>query len=131
MAEPVVSARSLTKRFGGLVAVEDLSFDLEPGTVTGFLGPNGAGKTTTLRMLAGILTPSAGDAVVAGRSLRKEAERIKGAIAYMSQRFGLYGDLTVLENLDFYADLFEVPRAVRTVPTSEPETLERVPCACG
>jgi len=110
-----IDVQGLSRRFGSVTAVDKLTVAIGRGELFGLVGPDGAGKTTTLRMLAGILTPSAGDAVVAGRSLRKEAERIKGAIAYMSQRFGLYGDLTVLENLDFYADLFEVPRAVRTV----------------
>lgn len=108
-----VDIRGLTRRFGSVTAVDSLTLAIARGELFGLVGPDGAGKTTTLRMLAGILTPSAGDAVVAGRSLRQEPERIKSSIAYMSQRFGLYGDLTVLENLDFYADLFEVPGTER------------------
>jgi len=108
-----VDIRGLSRRFGSVTAVDSLTLAIERGELFGLVGPDGAGKTTTLRMLAGILTPSAGDAVVAGRSLRREPERIKSSIAYMSQRFGLYGDLTVLENLDFYADLFEVPETER------------------
>jgi len=109
-----VDIRGLSRRFGSVTAVDSLTLAIERGELFGLVGPDGAGKTTTLRMLAGILTPSAGDAVVAGRSLRREPERIKSSIAYMSQRFGLYGDLTVLENLDFYADLFEVPETERS-----------------
>ena len=108
-----IDIRGLSRRFGSITAVDGLTLAIGRGELFGLVGPDGAGKTTTLRMLAGILTPSAGDAVVAGRALRKEPERIKSAIAYMSQRFGLYGDLTVLENIDFYADLFEVPRTER------------------
>jgi len=108
-----VEIRGLSRRFGSVTAVDDLTLTIERGELLGLVGPDGAGKTTTLRMLAGILTPSAGDALVAGRSLRQEPEQIKRSIAYMSQRFGLYGDLTVRENLDFYADLFEVPKTER------------------
>jgi len=108
-----VDIRGLSRRFGSVTAVDDLTLTIERGELLGLVGPDGAGKTTTLRMLAGILTPSAGDALVAGRSLRQEPEQIKRSIAYMSQRFGLYGDLTVRENLDFYADLFEVPKTER------------------
>lgn len=108
-----IDIRELSRTFGSVTAVSGLTLAVGRGELFGLVGPDGSGKTTTLRMLAGILTPSAGDATVAGCSLRKEPERLKGAIAYMSQRFGLYGDLTVLENLDFYADLFEVPGAER------------------
>jgi ABC-2 type transport system ATP-binding protein len=99
----------LGRRFGALTAVAGLSLTIARGELFGLVGPDGAGKTTALRMLAGILTPSAGDALVAGHSVRSAPEAVKRRIAYMSQRFGLYGDLTVRENLDFYADLFEVP----------------------
>src|SRR5690606_31880870 len=112
-AEPAVAVRGLTRRFGGLVAVEALSFDVGRGELFGLVGPDGAGKTTTLRMLAGVLRPSAGDAVLDGVSVARDPEGVKRSLAYMSQRFGLYGDLTVRENLDFYADLYEVPRAER------------------
>src|SRR5574342_209600 len=104
---------SLTRRFGSILAVDRLSLAIPRGELFGLVGPDGAGKTTTLRMLAGILTPTEGDAMVAGHSIRKESEALKGKIAYMSQRFGLYGDLTVQENLDFYADLFEIPKKER------------------
>jgi drug efflux transport system ATP-binding protein len=110
---PAIELRDLTRSFGAVTAVERLSLAIPKGELFGLVGPDGAGKTTTLRMLAGILAPSAGDALVAGHSVRSTPEAVKGRIAYMSQRFGLYGDLTVRENLDFYADLFEVPSAER------------------
>jgi len=110
-----VDIRGLSRRFGAVTAVDGLTLAVARGELFGLVGPDGAGKTTTLRMLAGILRPSAGDAIVAGHSVRDKPERIKSHIAYMSQRFGLYGDLTVLENLDFYADLFEVPAGERPV----------------
>ena len=111
MAGPAISVQGLTRRFGELVAVRDLRFDVEAGELFGIVGPDGAGKTTTLRMLAGVLRPSEGDAIVAGESVVTNPESIKPNIAYMSQRFGLYQELTVRENIEFYADLYEVPRA--------------------
>ena len=108
-----IALQDLSRRFGPVSAVAGLTLEIRQGELFGLVGPDGAGKTTTLRMLAGILPPSAGDARVAGFSIGREPERVKSRIAYMSQRFGLYGDLTVLENLDFYADLFEVPKAQR------------------
>jgi ABC-2 type transport system ATP-binding protein len=110
---PAIELVSLARRFGPLQAVDGLTLTIPRGELFGLVGPDGAGKTTTLRMLAGILTPSAGDARVAGHSIVREPEALKDKIAYMSQRFGLYGDLTVLENLHFYADLFEVPTRER------------------
>ncbi len=95
------------------MAVDALSFEARPGRLLGLVGPDGAGKTTTLRMLAGVLRPTAGDALLAGISVVREPERVKHHIAYMSQRFGLYADLTVAENIAFYADLYEVPRHER------------------
>jgi ABC-2 type transport system ATP-binding protein len=103
----------LSRRFGDVRAVDDLRFTVEPGELFGIVGPDGAGKTTTLRMLAGVLRPSAGDARVAGASVARDPEAVKRHIAYMAQRFGLYTDLTVRENLDFYADLHGVPPADR------------------
>src|SRR6185436_7445346 len=97
-----------------------VSFEVARGELFGVVGPDGAGKTTLLRMLAGILPPTSGDAVVAGVSVRRDPEGVKHRIAYMSQRFGLYGDLTVRENIDFYADLYGVPRRAR------PARLERL-----
>jgi len=118
--EPAISVRGLTRRFGALVAVDGPAFDVRPGELFGLVGPDGAGKTTTLRMLAGVLPPTAGDAVVLGGSVARDPEAVKPHLAYMSQRFGLYGDLTVRENLEFYADLYEVPAAER------PARLERL-----
>jgi len=103
----------LTKRFNGATAVDGLSLQVAPGEIFGLIGPDGAGKTTTLRMLTAILDPSDGEAWVLGRHTVREAEQIKPDIGYMSQRFGLYPDLTVMENLDFYADLYELPRRGR------------------
>ena len=108
-----IEIQDLTRTFGSVTAVDHLNLTIPRGELFGLLGPDGGGKTTTLRMLAGILTPTEGDAVVAGHSIRKAPEALKGKIAYMSQRFGLYGDLTVMENLNFYADLFEVPAKER------------------
>ena len=110
-AEPAfVEAAGLVRRFGDLVAVDGLSFAVARGELFGLVGPDGAGKTTTLRMLAGVLRPSAGDATIGGTSVVAAPEAVKRHLAYMSQRFGLYADLTVRENLLFYADLYEVPR---------------------
>ncbi|MBP2671325.1 MAG: transporter ATP-binding protein [candidate division NC10 bacterium] len=108
-----IEIRDLTRRFGPVTAVDHLTLTIPRGELFGLVGPDGGGKTTTLRMLAGILGPTEGDALVAGHSIRRAPEAVKTRIAYMSQRFGLYGDLTVLENLLFYADLFEVPRKER------------------
>src|SRR5512136_2674457 len=98
-----VAVKDLTKRFGDFVAVNRISFEVARGEVFGFLGPNGAGKSTTIRMLCGILAPSGGSGTVAGFDVFREPERIKASIGYMSQRFSLYEDLTVEENLDFFA----------------------------
>lgn len=108
------------RKFGDLVAVAGISFDVAPGELFGLVGPDGAGKTTTLRMLSGVLRPTSGDALVGGVSVVRDPEGVKHRIAYMSQRFGLYTDLTVRENIDFYADLYRVPAAER------PARLERL-----
>ena len=105
--------RGLTKRFGRLVAVDHLDLAVRRGELYGFLGPNGAGKSTTLRMLCGILEPTEGEGSVLDIDLRAHPERVKSAIGYMSQRFSLYDDLTVEENLTFYARVYMVPRAER------------------
>jgi ABC-2 type transport system ATP-binding protein len=108
-----IEVRGLARRFGERTAVAGLDFDVAPGELVGLVGPDGAGKTTTLRMLAGVLRPSAGDALVDGISVARDPEGVKPRLAYMSQRFGLYGDLTVEENLAFYADLFRVAKQER------------------
>jgi ABC-2 type transport system ATP-binding protein len=111
MTQAAISLRGLTRRFGDLTAVDGLTFDVAPGELFGLVGPDGAGKTTTLRMLAGVLRPSAGDALVGGISVAGDPEGVKHRIAYMSQRFGLYTDLTVRENIAFYAELYQVSTA--------------------
>ncbi|NIR45330.1 MAG: ABC transporter ATP-binding protein [Gemmatimonadetes bacterium] len=107
--DTAVVADGLTKRFGDFVAVEDVSFEVSSGEIFGFLGPNGAGKTTTMKMLTGLLLPSAGGGSVAGFDIMTEAEAIKRNIGYMSQLFSLYADLTVDENIAFFARLYGVP----------------------
>jgi ABC-2 type transport system ATP-binding protein len=109
----LIRVEGLGRRFGDFVAVDSLSFEVRSGELFGLVGPDGAGKTTTLRMLAGVLRPTSGDAVIDGTSVVQHPERGKHDVAYMSQRFGLYADLTVMENLHFYADLYRVPRAER------------------
>jgi ABC-2 type transport system ATP-binding protein len=106
-----VTVRGLEKRFGSFVAVNRVSFDVAPGEIFGFLGPNGAGKSTTIRMLCGILEPSGGAGTVAGFDVRTQPERIKANIGYMSQRFSLYEDLTVEENIDFYGGIYRLAPA--------------------
>ena len=109
MAEAIL-VEGLSKRFGEFVAVNDISFRISQGEVFGFLGPNGAGKTTTIRMLCGILPPTSGKAFIQGVDILQEPERIKGIIGYMSQRFSLYTDLTVEENLSLYGGIYDLPR---------------------
>ncbi|MDH3496426.1 MAG: ABC transporter ATP-binding protein [Gemmatimonadota bacterium] len=111
--DAAVIVDGLSRAFRAVRAVTDLHFRVERGELFGIVGPDGAGKTTTLRMLAGVLRPSGGDALVGGASVARDPEAVKRHIAYMSQRFGLYTDLTVRENLDFYADLYRVPRDER------------------
>jgi ABC-2 type transport system ATP-binding protein len=104
-----VTLRDLSKRFGDFVAVDRVSLEVRKGEIFGFLGPNGAGKSTTIRMLCGILQPSGGSGTVAGFDIVAEPERIKENIGYMSQRFSLYEDLTVEENIDFYSGIYKIP----------------------
>lgn len=122
MSDPVV-VEGLSRTFGQLVAVSDVSFRVHRGEIFGLLGPNGAGKSTTLRMLCGILDPSAGRATVVGFDVAKEPERVKQNIGYMTQRFSLYEDLTVEENLSFYAGIYGLTRRQRR--TRVPAELER------
>lgn len=113
MTTAAIKTSGLTKRFADVVAVDHLDVEVIPGELFGLVGPDGAGKTTTMRLLSGIMTPSSGEAWIAGYSIAGEEERIKEKIGYMSQRFGLYEDLTVMENIVFYADLYGVPARER------------------
>jgi ABC-2 type transport system ATP-binding protein len=113
MAEEVIVARDLTRRFGDFVAVDHVSFSIQAGEVVGYLGPNGSGKTTTIRMLLGLLLPSAGEARVLGYDVVRQAEHIRRQVGYMSQKFALYHDLTVGENLAFYAGVYGERRRER------------------
>ena len=122
MSDPVV-VEGLSRSFGTLVAVSDVSFRVHRGEIFGLLGPNGAGKSTTLRMLCGILDPSAGRATVVGFDVAKEPERVKQNIGYMTQRFSLYEDLSVEENLNFYAGVYGLRRRERRARI--PAELER------
>ena len=108
-----IKTSNLTKVFNGNIAVDNLNLEIERGELFGLVGPDGAGKTTTMRLLTAIMEPTSGEAWVAGHSIIKEGERIKENIGYMSQRFGLYEDLTVMENILFYADLYDVPEKER------------------
>ena len=109
----VIEARGLTRRFGDLIAVDDLDLDVSRGEVFGFLGPNGAGKSTLIRMLVGLLAPSAGSARVLGLEIPAQAERLRARLGYMTQRFSLYDDLSVEENLEFAAEVFGLERHLR------------------
>ena len=107
--EFAVTVENLEKRFGSFQAVNKVSFQVKRGEIFGFLGPNGAGKSTTIRMLCGIIVPTAGKATVIGFDVFKESEQIKAQIGYMSQKFSLYEDLTVEENIDFYSGIYQIP----------------------
>jgi ABC-2 type transport system ATP-binding protein len=108
--DAVIQLRDLTKRFGALTAVDHLNLEIGRGEIFGLVGPDGAGKTTTLRMLCGLMDPSSGEAWVAGHNVAKNPGEVKDRIGYMAQRFGLYVDLTVDENMGFYGDLFGISR---------------------
>ena len=105
-AEPVVDVRSIVRRFGKITAVDDVSFEIRAGEIFGILGPNGSGKTTTIRILCGLLQPTSGTARVAGIDVVEDPDQVKTRIGYMSQAFGLYRDLTIEENLRFYAGVY-------------------------
>ena len=107
----VISARNLTRRFGHFTAVDHISFDVAPGEVFGFLGANGAGKTTAIKILIGLLAPSDGEATVAGFDVRHERASIRRSIGYMSQRFSLYNDLTLIENVELYGAIYGLDRS--------------------
>ncbi len=124
MTELVIDARNLSRHFGDLVAVRDVSLQVRRGEIYGVLGANGAGKSTTLRMLCGILDPTSGTAEVVGHDVVHDPESIKRSIGYMTQRFSLYEDLTVQENLRFYAGIYDVPRRVRRRRVAD--VLERI-----
>ncbi|MFA6281653.1 MAG: ABC transporter ATP-binding protein [Candidatus Omnitrophota bacterium] len=115
-----IKAVNLTRKFGSLTAVDNLNLDVPEGEIFGLVGPDGAGKTTTMRLLTGILSPTSGEAWVCDKHIVKQAEPLKENIAYMSQRFGLYEELTVLENINFYADVYGVGKAKRE------ETIDRL-----
>jgi len=108
--EPVIDVRGLTKSFSGRRVVDDFDIRVPRGAIYGFLGPNGSGKTTTIRMLCGLLTPDAGEGTCLGFDVRKQAERIKEEVGYMTQKFSYYEDLTIRENLDFVARMYKLDR---------------------
>lgn len=124
MKEPIISVRNLTKRFGNFTAVNAISFDVEKGEIFGFLGANGAGKTTAMRMLCGLSFPTSGSGKVAGFDVMREGEKIKRHIGYMSQRFSLYNDLTVWENMQFYAGIYGM--SARDSAARSTELLQRL-----
>ncbi|MBF0468553.1 MAG: ABC transporter ATP-binding protein [Desulfamplus sp.] len=116
---PAIEASALTKKFGDVIAVDNLSFQVNPGEIFGLVGPDGAGKSTTLRMLSSIMDPTSGSAAIAGYDVITEASLVKDHLAYMSQKFGLYPDLSVMENINFYADLYGVSRKGRETKIDE------------
>jgi ABC-2 type transport system ATP-binding protein len=118
----IIDVRGLTKRYGGRTVVDHVDMRVARGRIYGFLGPNGSGKTTTIRMLCGLLTPDEGSGTCLGFDIRKESRQIKRQVGYMTQKFGLYEDLSIEENLSFIARVYEVPDATRKVQ----QTLERL-----
>lgn len=116
---PTIKTTNLTRKFDQLTAVDELNLEINEGEIFGLVGPDGAGKTTTMRLLTGILDPTSGEGWVYEKHIKKEAESLKDNIAYMSQRFGLYEDLTVMENINFYADIYCVPKQGRQAKIDE------------
>ena len=124
MTETVISTNKLTKRFGNFVAVDEITFDVHKGEIFGFLGANGAGKTTAMRMLCGLSIPTSGDANVAGFDVFKQPDSIKRNIGYMSQKFSLYEDLTVKENIEFYGGIYGL--SAKEIKDKSHELIERL-----
>lgn len=118
MPEPVIVVDHLTRRFGDFVAVNEISFEIQPGEIIGYLGPNGSGKTTTFRMLLGLLTPTQGHASVLGFDVYRQAEQVRSRVGYMSQKFAIYDDLTVWENLQFYGGVYGISDKARIEETA-------------
>lgn len=112
MLDVAIQTKDLTKKFGDFTAVNQISFEVQRGEIFGFLGANGAGKTTAIKMLTGLLSPTSGEGSVAGHDIKSESEEIKKKIGYMSQRFSLYDDLTVKENIRFYGGVYGLPRNI-------------------
>lgn len=119
MTEPVISVENLTRRFGSFVAVDHVTFRVNEGEVVGYLGPNGSGKTTTIRMLLGLLEPDDGRATVLGYDAFKQSEEVRSRTGYMSQKFAIYDDLTVFENLRFYGGVYGITSRTRIQETLE------------
>ena len=117
MTDPVIITEGLTRRFGDFVAVDHISFQVSPGEVVGYLGPNGSGKTTTIRMLLGLLEPSDGRATVLGYDAFRQSEEVRARAGYMSQKFALYDDLTVWENMEFYGGVYGIREKGRIAST--------------
>jgi ABC-2 type transport system ATP-binding protein len=124
VSEPAIDARALTRRFGKFTAVDAITFHVEQGEVFGFLGANGAGKTTAMRMLIGLLVPTSGSATVAGYDIATQSEQVRRRIGYMSQRFSLYEDLTVQENITLYGGVYGVSN--RDITTRTGDILSRI-----
>ncbi|MCK8059094.1 MULTISPECIES: ABC transporter ATP-binding protein [unclassified Fusibacter] len=127
MSEAVITIKNLKKNFGNFTAVNGISFHINKGEIFGLLGPNGSGKSTTIRMLCGVITPTEGGGEIFGFNLLKDTEQIKSRIGYMSQQFSLYGDLTVLENMEFYGRIFGMKKKeilLRSIPLIKMAALE-------
>ena len=119
MKDIVIKTDKLTKRFGDFIATNEISFEVYDGEIFGFLGANGAGKTTAMKMLCGLSTPSSGSAIIAGFDVYKQTEQIKKNIGYMSQRFSLYEDLNVIENIEFFGGIYGLTRKQLAHKTGE------------